>query len=358
MSLARAAAAATGMLVATALVFGAVLVGAVTDPSFGAAPLCTSSGPVSGLSPAQAANARTITAVAASRGDDRAAQIALMVALAESNLLVLTNPHDPAGGAYPNQGVGHDHDSLGLFQQRPAWGSAAQRMDPTTSTNLFLDALLTTPGWSTLPPSYAAQLVQRSAYDGMPRQANNYSAIVGGNYLARQPVAAQLLAAIPTGLRAPDCGGADDGRFLPGNTSSTGPPAGYTIPRSTSPQAAVAVTFALAQLGKPYQWGATGPDRYDCSSLTQAAWRRAGVSISRTTYDQMHDGAATDRGHLAPGDLILTPGSDGTLALPGHVGMYLGAGLVVAAPKAGDVVKVIGYGSFVAQGISALRHVA
>ena len=357
MSLARAAAAVTGLLVATALVFGAVLVGAVSDPSFGVAPLCTSSGPVRALSPAQAVNARTVTAVAALRGGDRAALIALMVALAESNLLVLANPHDPAGAAYPNQGVGHDHDSLGLFQQRPAWGSAAQRMDPAASTNLFVEALLTTPGWSTLPPSYAAQLVQRSAYDGVPTQANHYSATIGGNYLLRQPEAGQLLAALQPGLRAPDCGGADDGPSLSAGTSSAGLPAGYTIPTSASPQATVAVTFALAQLGKPYQWGATGPDRYDCSGLTQTAWQRAGVPISRTTYDQMHDGAAIDSAHLAPGDLILTPGSDGTLALPGHVGMYLGDGLVVAAPKAGDVVKVIGYGSFVAQGISALRHI-
>jgi cell wall-associated NlpC family hydrolase len=281
-----------------------------------------------------------------------------MVALAESDLLVLANPNDPAGAAYAHQGVGHDHDSLGLFQQRPSWGTAAQRMDPAASTNLFLDALLTTPGWSTLPPSYAAQLVQRSAYDGIPSSANHFSSTVGGNYLARQSEAARLLAAIQPGGQALDCGGADDGASPPADASSHGLPAGYTIPASASPEAAIAVTFALAQLGKPYEWGATGPGRYDCSGLTQAAWQRAGVTISRTTYDQMHDGVATDGAHLAPGDLVLTPGSDGTLALPGHVGIYLGDGLVIVAPKAGDVIKVVTYDSFAAEGVSALRHIA
>lgn len=357
MSIERAVAAAACLIVGSASVLGVVLIGAVGDPAFGTPPVCTSSGPVRGLSPAQAANARVITAVAVARGGDRAAHIALMVALAESDLRVLANPNDPAGAAYANQGVGYDHDSLGLFQQRPGWGTAAQRMDPTASTDLFLDALLATPGWASLPPAYAAQRVQRSAYGGTPSPANHFSATVGGNYLARQPEAARLLAAIRPGGKGPDCGEADGG-LAPGAATGHGLPRGYAIPTSASPAAATAVTFALAQLGKPYQWGATGPGRYDCSGLTQAAWLRAGVTISRTTDDQIHDGAATDRANLQPGDLVLTPGSDGTLALPGHVGMYIGHGLVVLAPKTGDVVKVVTYLSFVARGISALRHIA
>lgn len=327
---------------------GVVVIGSGGDPAFAATPVCASSGPVRGLSPAQAANARTIVAVAAARGGDRAAVIALMVALAESDLLVLANPHDPAGAAYTNQGVGYDHDSLGLFQQRPSWGTAAERMDPAASTGLFIDVLLTTREWSSLPPAYAAQVVQRSAYDGTPSPANHYSATVGGNYLARQAEAARLLAEIGAGGQVPDCGGGQGDQGLPQS---------WTIPASASPAAVTAITFAVAQLGKPYQWGATGPDRYDCSGLTQAAWARAGVTISRTTYDQMNDGISTDTAHLQPGDLVFTPGSDGTLALPGHVGLYIGDGLVVVAPKTGDVVKVVTYRSFVSRGVSALRRV-
>ncbi|WP_230208989.1 C40 family peptidase [Nostocoides sp. HKS02] len=333
------------------------MVGFGGDTAFGDAPTCTSTRPVRGLSQAQAANARTVVAVAAARGGDPAAHIALMVALAESNLLVLVNPHDPAGAAYTNQGVGYDHDSLGLFQQRPGWGTAAQRMDPATSTELFLDRLLATPAWSSLPPAYVAQLVQRSAYDGIPSPANHFSATVGANYLARQGQAALLLGQIQPAGQGPDCGSGKEA-LAPGAEDTLGLPHDWTIPAFASRAAATTVQFALAQLGKPYQWGATGPDRYDCSGLTQAAWLRAGVSISRTTYDQMRDGVATDPAHLQPGDLVLTPGSDGSLAVPGHVGLYIGKGLVVVAPKTGDVVKVVTYGSFAGSGISALRHIA
>lgn len=356
MSFHRIVAAGLCLAWAAAGLVGVVVIGSGGDPAFAATPVCASSGPVRGLSPAQAANARIIVAVAAARGGDRAAVIALMVALAESDLLVLANPHDPAGAAYPNQGVGNDHDSLGLFQQRPSWGTAAQRMDPAASTGLFIDVLLTTREWSSLPPAYAAQVVQRSAYDGTPSPANHYSATVGGNYLARQAEAARLLAEIRAGGQGSDCGGGQGG-VLAGPPGDQGLPQSWTISASASPAAVTAITFAVAQLGKPYQWGATGPDRYDCSGLTQAAWARAGVTISRTTYDQMNDGISIDTAHLQPGDLVLTPGSDGTLALPGHGGLYIGDGLVVVAPKTGDVVKVVTYRSFVSRGVSALRHV-
>ena len=120
----------------------------------------------------------------------------------------------------------------------------------------------------------------------------------------------------------------------------------------------MAVRFALAQLGKPYVWGASGPNGYDCSGLMAAAWGRAGVTITRTTYTQLHDGTATTAAALRPGDLVLTPGSDGSLAAPGHVGMFIGRGLVVEAPRTGDVIKVVTYDSFTATGVAALRHIA
>ncbi|WP_055602712.1 C40 family peptidase, partial [Streptomyces aureus] len=65
-------------------------------------------------------------------------------------------------------------------------------------------------------------------------------------------------------------------------------------------RAAAAVSFARAQLGKPYVWGATGPSAYDCSGLTQAAWRAAGVSLPRTTYTQINAGRRVSRSQLAP----------------------------------------------------------
>ena len=88
-----------------------------------------------------------------------------------------------------------------------------------------------------------------------------------------------------------------------------------------------------------------------------AAWAAGGHALTRTTYTQIHDGIATTEPRLSPGDLVLTPGFEGTLASPGHVGMFMGHGLVVVAPQTGDVVKVVTYSSLAGRGVSALRHI-
>ncbi len=348
------AAAAGASIAALILVVGSAAAATLGSDAPSPGPLCVTTGPLAGLSPAQATNARLVAAAASARGGAPAALVALMVGLAESGLRVLANPNDPSGAAYAHDGIGHDHDSLGIFQQRPSWGTAAQRMDPTAATDLFVDALLAVPNWRGLQPSYAAQLVQRSAFTSIPDASNGDSSVVGGNYLAQQPLAVSLLTTITEDASRLDCGAGTVPRSA---TGTHGLPVTYTIPATTSPRARIAVSFALTQLGKPYQWGATGPAAYDCSGLMQSAWSRAGVAISRTTYTQMNDGTATDVARLLPGDLVLTPGSDGSLALPGHVGMFIGEGLVAEAPQTGDFVKVVTLNGFTARGISALRHV-
>ena len=95
----------------------------------------------------------------------------------------------------------------------------------------------------------------------------------------------------------------------------------------------------------------------DCSGLTQQAWRRAGISIGRVVGQQLRNGSPTAQHRLAPGDLVMTPGATGSLAAPGHVGMYIGHGLVINAPRTGDVVRVVSYKSFVSKGLSGLRHI-
>lgn len=97
--------------------------------------------------------------------------------------------------------------------------------------------------------------------------------------------------------------------------------------------------FALAQLGKPYVWGATGPYSYDCSGLTQAAYNAGGVAIPRTTSQQVHFGIPVDwrTQPLRPGDLVFAPSGDRPL---GHVGLVLDAGHWIVAPHTGDVVKI------------------
>ena len=109
-------------------------------------------------------------------------------------------------------------------------------------------------------------------------------------------------------------------------------PQQYTGPTST--QAGKAVAFAYAQLGKPYQWGATGPGSYDCSGLVQAAWAAAGVQIPRTTYEQWAALPHIATSAIEPGDLLYYDGE-------GHVAMYVGGGYIIDAPQTGlDVQKL------------------
>ena len=101
--------------------------------------------------------------------------------------------------------------------------------------------------------------------------------------------------------------------------------------------AATAVAYARGQLGKPYVYGATGPDAFDCSGLVQAAWAAAGVSIPRTSEEQW-----ADLPHVTapqPGDLVFYTGSP-IDPPPGHVTMYLGGGQMVEAYGAGVPIRV------------------
>ncbi|BBX10797.1 C40 family peptidase [Mycolicibacterium aichiense] len=105
-------------------------------------------------------------------------------------------------------------------------------------------------------------------------------------------------------------------------------------------RAALAVRAALSRLGCPYVWGATGPDRFDCSGLVKWAYAQAGVPLHRTTYDQINDGIPVPRSHIRPGDLVFPHA--------GHVQMAIGNGLVVEAPYSGANVRISRLGSDIA----------
>jgi cell wall-associated NlpC family hydrolase len=98
--------------------------------------------------------------------------------------------------------------------------------------------------------------------------------------------------------------------------------------------AGIAVKTACAQIGEPYVWGADGPDSFDCSGLTQYAWKAAGVSLTHYTGAQWTEGTPVSRANLRPGDLVFFY-SD-----LHHVGMYVGNGLIVHASRAGVPVKM------------------
>jgi peptidoglycan DL-endopeptidase CwlO len=125
-----------------------------------------------------------------------------------------------------------------------------------------------------------------------------------------------------------------------------------------TPAETLALTYAISKLGDAYVWGAAGPSSFDCSGLTMMAWAQAGVALDHYTVDQLSEGSAVaGYNAISPGDLVLIPGSDGTLADPGHVGLYIGYGLVLSAvdPQQGVIVQT--WANFTAGGVSGIRHI-
>ncbi|MFC9250096.1 C40 family peptidase [Amycolatopsis thailandensis] len=263
--------------------------------------------------------ARTIVTIVRQRGlPRRAAVLTISTGLVESKLANLTYG---------------DRDSLGVFQQRPSqgWGTPAQILNPVYATNAFLDRLVAIPGWDTLPPGQAQQRVQRSGFpDRYAPRESEAARITNAVWTATAPPAAP--ARQPTEIADLPAGCADDGGsdipISPNEVDRTKLPADFQYP--ADPRQRAAVTYALAQLGKPYVWGGKGPDGFDCSGLMLAAWAAAGVAIPAGTVSQVHAGhAVPGLNQVQPGDLLFIPGSLGTPANPRHVGMYAGHGLIV-----------------------------
>ncbi|WAC91633.1 C40 family peptidase [Mycobacterium sp. Aquia_213] len=114
---------------------------------------------------------------------------------------------------------------------------------------------------------------------------------------------------------------------------------GPRLPAPSS-RAGIAVRAALSRLGRPYVWGATGPDQFDCSGLVQWSYARAGIHLDRTTYQQINDGIPVPRSQVRPGDLVFPH--------TGHVQMAIGNNLVVEAPYSGASVRISRLGNYVA----------
>ncbi|MGF1425456.1 C40 family peptidase [Kitasatospora sp. LaBMicrA B282] len=322
----------------------------------------TSSVSVPGLDdPAhQVPNAKAIVATGVAMHVSARGQIvALSTALQESGLQNLTSG---------------DRDSLGLFQQRPSqgWGTAEQILDPVHASTEFYSALLQVPGWESMTVTEAAQAVQRSGY---PDAYAPWEPLATALQQAITPLLAPSNGSSPspapsssptTGSPAPSTGGAcsttGGGTDVLGTLPAGTLPAGYTIPADAPPQVQTAIRWALGQLGTPYQWGGTctdphGPDpmgRCDCSALMQASYRAAGVTLGRTTYEQVTDGQPVSPDALKSGDLLFI---EGTAQAPDHVGMFIGSGLVVQAPHTGDVVKISALADWKPQILAARRVV-
>ena len=121
--------------------------------------------------------------------------------------------------------------------------------------------------------------------------------------------------------------------------SSTPRPDSHPAARPATTAAETAVRAALAQVGKPYQWGGAGPESFDCSGLVMYAWGQAGVSLPHYSVAQYEDTVRISRSQLEPGDLVFYDNGDGG-PQPGHVTMYIGDGQIVTADEPGTVVRV------------------
>jgi cell wall-associated NlpC family hydrolase len=177
-----------------------------------------------------------------------------------------------------------------------------------------------------------------------PEQAAAYRAIVAarpGFRVESLPAALTAVNALTGRARATSAGSwSPTGALATATLVSVYASTAYRL-ESISTQARTVVSWAEAQLGKPYQWGAAGPGSFDCSGLTMVALAQAGITVTHNANAQWQqtkaDPVAEDQ--LVPGDLVFYAGSDGSLTAPGHVGIYVGNGEIIDAPYPGANVR-------------------
>lgn len=141
--------------------------------------------------------------------------------------------------------------------------------------------------------------------------------------------AAKRLLTQLTGDQRAELSGEDRASRTAGRDGASGTPA-----KAPNSRASAAVSYAYKAIGSPYVWGATGPNAFDCSGLTQAAYRSAGVGLPRTTYAQIASGERVPRSQLQPGDLVFFYQGIS------HVGLYVGNGQMIHAPNPSAPVRL------------------
>ena len=239
-------------------------------------------------------------------------KIALMPALQESTLRNLANPGVAGSMDLAHEGTGSDHDSVGLFQQRPSmgWGTVQEIMTPSKSASVFYSRLKDVQGWESMPPGRAAQSVQRSAtptaYDKWEPTAGALMASLSGSSCNLKPL------------------GAPNGQMAIGTAGVSG-------------SRAAILAYAQAQVGKSYVWAAEGPDSFDCSGLTMMAYAQAGIQLEHSSSAQLLAGDHILASEAQPGDLLWWPG---------HIAIYTGGGRMIGAQTPAEGVREMAvYGS-------------
>lgn len=186
---------------------------------------------------------------------------------------------------------------------------------------------------SALTKAEAGLTAQKQKLDGILAQQNKQQAT-----LASQKASLQKDIDTLSTLRTQKYGSPTSG---PDNTDYGPPP---NIPGT----AGQAVDYAWSKLGDPYEYGAAGPNSFDCSGLTMAAWAAAGVSLDHNTNAQYSETARINRSDLQPGDLVFFYNND-------HVGLYIGNNTVIHAPTYGENVQKASIDSMPVNGYGRVR---
>ncbi|HVI35213.1 MAG TPA: C40 family peptidase [Gaiellales bacterium] len=231
-----------------------------------------------------------------------------------------------------------------------SFGAAGALLDSSSGTN-YLDRLETL----NVASNQMAQVVKQvsTARTAATDAASAADAALAGAKQQRDAVAKQrktvqaqikkyqsLLATLNSAQRA---------AYQRASNPSVAPSSLMHLTKAGSAAAQRAVQFALAQVGKPYVFGAAGPGAFDCSGLTMAAWQAGGVSLPHSAADQYNYGHHVARSDLQPGDLIF-------FYQPiGHVTIYIGDGMMVSAPTEGQNVSVVPLSSFNSDYVGATR---
>jgi cell wall-associated NlpC family hydrolase len=210
----------------------------------------------------------------------------------------------------------HANDALALAT------AAEQRLDAAASLQTRIEAKVANAASRVTDALRAQHALLASANDEIRR-------IIDEDRRAAEEAAARAFAARLAGARGYT---GDPSKVLSALRSDTNLP--------VSPIAAAAIAAARSQIGKPYQWGATGPATFDCSGLTGWAYARAGVNLPRTSRQQWFAGSHPELADLLPGDLLFWGSNPDNPSSIHHVALYIGGGLMIAAPHTGARVQI------------------
>jgi len=305
--------------------------------------IADNSGGTMGLDAEQVTNAVIISNVAKSMHiPPEGVVIALMTGLQESSLFDLPNGNVPSSLSNPNAQFGgyslknppHNYGSLGVFQQRSSWGTVSERLNVSYAATKFFHHMLGVQNWQTKPPGTVAQQVQVSAYPSAyaPWQAG--ASTLAGDALhikCSSGVSTANLTGVAKTVVTAASKFIGNTPYVWGGGTSLGPSSGQSGQGAVGP---------AGYIGKP---------GFDCSGLVLYAFSQAGITLPHYSglggqYSVVKASSTftTNIAQLKPGYIVffVGQGDGGSVANPGHVGIYIGGGKMINAPTAGQLVSI------------------